>query len=60
MNMYIVIVFNLKWQGVWHARLEERSPGVPGAVIKNTCLIALWLLSLQLWLFTASQPKPFY
>jgi len=24
--MYIVIVFNLKRQGVWHARLEERSP----------------------------------
>ena len=29
-------------------------PRVPGAVIKNTCLIALWLLSLQLRLFTAS------
>jgi len=26
MNMHIVIVFNLKWQGVWRARLEERSP----------------------------------
>jgi len=26
MNMYIVIVFNLKWQGVWPAYLEERSP----------------------------------
>jgi len=27
MNMYIVI--NLKWQGVWRARLEERSPVCP-------------------------------
>jgi len=26
MKVYIVIVFNLKWQGVWGARLEERSP----------------------------------
>jgi len=26
MNMYIVIVFNLKWQGVWLTLLEERSP----------------------------------
>jgi len=26
MNMYIVTVFNLEWQAVWHARLEERSP----------------------------------
>jgi len=26
MNMYIVIVFNLKRQGVWRAHLEERSP----------------------------------
>jgi len=25
MNMYIVIVFNLKWQSVWCTRLEERS-----------------------------------
>jgi len=25
MKMYTVIVFNLKWQGVWRARLEERS-----------------------------------
>jgi len=29
-------------------------PRVPGAAIKNTCLITLWLLSLQLRLFTAS------
>jgi len=27
--MYIVIVFNLKWQGVWRRRLEERSPLCP-------------------------------
>jgi len=27
--MYIVIVFNLKQQGVWHARLGERSPLCP-------------------------------
>jgi len=29
MNMYIVIVFNLEWQGVWRARLEERLPVCP-------------------------------
>jgi len=29
MNMYIVILFNLKWQGVWRARLEEISPVCP-------------------------------
>jgi len=29
MNMYIVIVFNLKWQSVWRARLEEQSPVCP-------------------------------
>jgi len=29
MNMYIMIVFNLKWQGVWRACLEERSPVCP-------------------------------
>jgi len=29
MNMYLVIVFNLKWKGVWHACLEERSPMCP-------------------------------
>jgi len=29
MNIYIVTVFNLKWQSVWHARLEERSPVCP-------------------------------
>jgi len=29
MNMYIVIVFNLKWQGVWRAHVEERSPVCP-------------------------------
>jgi len=29
-------------------------PRVPGAAIKNTCLISLWLLSLQLQLFMAS------
>jgi len=29
MNMYIVIVFNLKLQGVWCAVLEERSPVCP-------------------------------
>jgi len=29
MSMYIVIVFNLKWQGVWHTSLEERSPVCP-------------------------------
>jgi len=32
-------------------------PHVPRAVIKNTCLIALWLLSLQLRLFMASESK---
>jgi len=32
-----VIVFNLKQQGVWCARLEEKSPGVPSAAIKNPC-----------------------
>ena len=26
MNMHIVIVFNLKWKGVWRTCLEERSP----------------------------------
>jgi len=35
-------------------------PHVPGTVIKNTCLIALWLLSLQLWLFTASHSQVLY
>jgi len=35
MNMYTVIVFNLKWQGVWCTRLEERSPVCP----------ALWQIS---------------
>jgi len=29
MNMYIVIAFKLKWQGVWLVRLEERSPVCP-------------------------------
>jgi len=29
MNMYIVIVFSWKWNGVWRARLEERSPVCP-------------------------------
>jgi len=29
MNMYIVIVFNLKWQDVWRACLAERSPVCP-------------------------------
>jgi len=29
MNMYIVIVVNLKWRGVWGARSEERSPVCP-------------------------------
>jgi len=29
MNMYIVVVFNLQWQSVWPARLEERSPVCP-------------------------------
>jgi len=29
MNMYIVIVFNLKWKGIWHTHLEERSPCAP-------------------------------
>jgi len=29
-------------------------PHVRSAAIKNTCLITLWLLSLQLWLFRAS------
>jgi len=27
--MTCVIVFNLKQQGVWHARLEEKSPVCP-------------------------------
>jgi len=27
--MYIVIVFNLKWQGVWCTHFEERSPVCP-------------------------------
>jgi len=30
-------------------------PRVPSAVIKNTCLIVFWLLSLQFRLFTASK-----
>jgi len=30
-------------------------PRVPGAVIKNTCLIVCRLLSLHFWLFTASE-----
>jgi len=30
-------------------------PRVPSTTTKNTCLIALWLLSLQLQLFTASK-----
>jgi len=29
MNKYIVIVSNLKWQGVWPACLQERSPLCP-------------------------------
>jgi len=29
MNMYIVIVFNLEWEGVWCTRLEERCPVCP-------------------------------
>jgi len=29
MNTYIVIVFNLKWEGVWCTRLEESSPACP-------------------------------
>jgi len=29
MNMYIVIVFNLKRHGVWGTHLEERSPVCP-------------------------------
>jgi len=29
MNIYIVIVFNLKWQGVRHAHLEQRCPVCP-------------------------------
>jgi len=32
-------------------------PRVPGAAIKNTCLIVCRLLSLQFWLFTASVPR---
>jgi len=29
MNIHIVIVFNLTWQDVWRARLEERSAVCP-------------------------------
>jgi len=36
MNMCIVIVFNVKWKGVWSTCLEERSPMCLG-VIENTC-----------------------
>jgi len=32
-------------------------PRVPGAAIKNTCLIVCRLLSLQFRLFTASEPN---
>jgi len=53
-NMYIVIVFNLKWQGVWCRRLEERSPCVPGAVIKDICItvhiVLLGFFLLDLWI----------
>jgi len=45
--------------GCLACRFGGEIPRVPGTTIKNPCLIALWLLSLQFWLFTASAPKAF-